>query len=148
MNAAAGYEEDCIKYCRRSIQLALVLILILSMIAIVQLSNLNSNFITTNVMSLLPVYIVVSIIWLSTLKKKSGVFSNSDMFRIFIEDELRVQSINRAFRSSFILMIFSQIPMAYFFTVNNIVNASIIHSILTIVLSVTVFLTLFLIFDR
>lgn len=148
MNVATDHEENCIKYCRRSIQLALVLILILSAVAITQLVNLNASDITTSIMSLLPVYIVVSIIWLSTLRKKVGTLSSSDMFRIVISDELRVQSLNRAFRSTFLLMILSQIPMAYYFTVSNVLNASIIQSIVTIVLGVTTFLISFLIYDR
>ena len=148
MNVVTNHEEICIKYCRRGIQLALILILILSAIAIMQLGNVNANNITKTIMSLLPVYIVVSIIWLSTLRKKIGSMPSSDIFRIVIADELRVHSLNRSFRSTFLLMIFSQIPMAYYFTVNNILNASIIQSIVTIVLGVTSFLTFFLIYDR
>lgn len=148
MNVVTSNEEICVKYCRRSIQLALLLILILSAIAIVQLANVNASDITKNIMSLLPVYIVVSIVWLSTLRKKVGSMSSSDMFRIVIGDELRVHSLNRSFRSTFLLMIFSQIPMAYYFTVNNILNASIIQSIVTVVVGVTSFLMFFLIYDR
>lgn len=148
MSVSTNHEEICITYCRRSIQLALILILILSAIAIIQLANVNACVITKNILSLLPVYIAVSIIWLSTLRKKVGTLTSSDMFRIVIEDELRVQSLNRAFRSTFLLMVFSQIPMAYYFTVSDMLNASIIQSIVTIVLGVTSFLTLFLLYDR
>lgn len=92
MSVAAKHEEICIKYCRRSIQLALILILILSAIAIFQLANVNASDITKNILSLLPVYIAVSIIWLSTLRKKVGTLTSSDMFRVVIEDEFRVST--------------------------------------------------------
>ncbi len=148
MNVVPNQEEACIKYCRRSIQLALALILMLSVVAVVQLAGVNAGDITTNLMMLLPVYIVVSIAWLSALRKKAGTLSSSDVFRVVLEDELRAQSLNRAFRFTFVLMIVSQIPLAIYFTANSIVNASIIQSIVTIVLGVTAFLTLFLIYDR
>jgi len=148
MNNDINHEEVCVKYCRRSIQLALTLIVVTGLIAIAQLAIPGSEMLTKNLMTLLPVYLVISIIWLFRLKKKTGILNNTSVFRVVMEDELRVQSLNRAFRHSFLCVILSQIPMAYFFNVTSIISASIIQSVLTIVLGVTTFLTLFLIYDR
>ena len=148
MNIETSQEEACVKYYRRSIQLALILIVVISMIAIVQLTIPDANFITKNLMSLLPVYLVIAIIWLSALKKKANNLKTSAIFRVVIEDELRIQSLNRAFRNSFLFVIISQIPMAYFFNVSSINDVSRIQGILTIVSGVITFLTLFLIYDR
>jgi len=143
------YDEDaCVKYCRRSIQLALTLIVVIGLIAIAQLAIPGTEVVTKKLMLLLPVYLVISIIWLFTLRKKAGISNNSSVFRVVIEDELRMQSLNKAFRNSFLFVIISQIPIAYLFYVSSIISASIIQSILTIVLGITMFLTLFIIYDR
>jgi len=148
MNDEINYLEARVKYCRRSIQLALILIVVIGLIAIAQLAIPGTEMITKNVMILLPIYIVISIIWLFNLKNKTGMTNNSSVFRAVMEDELRMQSLHKAFRHSFIFVIISQIPMAYLFSVSSIISASIIQSILTIVLGITTFLTLFLIYDR
>ena len=148
MNNDINHEDACVKYCRRSIQLALILIVVISFIAIAQLAIPGAEMVTKNLMTLLPVYLVISIIWLFRFKKKAGISNNSSIFRVVMEDELRKQSLNRAFRHSFLFVIISQIPMAYFFSVSSIISASIIQSILTIVLGITTFLILFLIYDR
>lgn len=148
MRVAMNHEEMCLLYCRRSIQLALVLIVLLSVVAIFQLAEANAGKLTGAIMVLLPIYIVISIAWLSALRKKLGSLSSTELFKRVIEDELRAQSLNRAFRSSFLLMLFSQIPIAYYFSVNSVLNASVIQSIVTIVLGVASFLTFFLVYDR
>jgi hypothetical protein len=148
MNNDINHLEACVKYCRRSIQLALTLIIVFGLIAIVQIAIPGAEVVKKDLMTLLPIYIVIAIVWIFRLKKKTGVSNNSSVFRMVMEDELRIQSLNRTFRHSFIFVIISQIPMAYFFNMISITSASIVQSILTIVLGVTTFLTLFLIYDR
>ncbi len=148
MSVEVEYEEKCIKYCRRSIQLALVLMLILSSVAIIQLVGLSVGSVTKSLMTLLPIYIVISIIWLTSLRKKIGVSSSAAILRIVMEDELRAQSLNRAFRSAFLVVLIAQLPIALLFSVNTLASAAIIQSIVTAVLSVASFLTFFLIYDR
>lgn len=148
MSKDTNHEEACLNYCRRSIQLALTLIIVIGFIAIGQIAIPGTELITKNLMSLLPVYLVISISWLVWLKKKASISSNSEIFRVVIEDELRMQSLNRAFRNSFLFVIILQIPMAYFLHESSIIGVSILQSILTIALGVTIFLIFFLIYDQ
>ena len=145
MNQEQASIDAYVQYGRRCIKLAIVFILILSSVAILNFASIDITLIMTIV---IPFFIVFSIVWLQSYKKKNGLTSNSLSLKEMFADELRVQSINNAYRSSFLLIIISQLPLSILLNTTPINNVHIILATTTIVLGITSFLAFFLYYDR
>ena len=137
-----------VKYSRRCIQLALMFIVIFSTIALLNFTTLDGINALPKLMTLLPISIIFAIVWLQALKKKNGLSNGSAAFKAMFADELRCQSINKAYRAAFIVTIVAQIPFSLLLNVSVLTNTAVILGITTLVFGTSTFLAFFLYFDR
>jgi len=137
-----------VKYGRRCIQLALMFIVIFSIIALLGYSKLDAINALPKLMALLPIFIIFTVVWLQSFKKKNGITNGSAALKAMFADELRSQSINKAYRAAFIVIIVAQIPFSLLLNVSALTNQAVILGITTLVFGTTTFLSFFLYFDR
>lgn len=140
--------DTYVEFSRRCILLALIFIVIFSTIALLQFTSLDTINALPKLMALLPVFIIIAIAWIHSFKKKNSLSSGSEAFKAMFADELRGQSINRAYRAAFFVTIIAQIPLSLLLTNSALADASLILGIMTMVLSISAFLIFFLYFDR
>ena len=145
MNQDQASVDAYVKYGRRCIQLALAFIILFCSVAILNFKGINITPLMTTV---IPFSIVISIAWLQFYKKKNGLTSNSVTLKEVFTDELRVQSINNAYRSSFLLIIIGQLPLSILLDASTINSVHIVMAFTTIVAGIASFLAFFLYYDR
>ena len=137
-----------VKYSRRCIQLSLIFIFILSTIALLNFTSLDSINALPKLMALLPIFIIFAIVWLQSFKKKNGLSNGSEAFKAMFADELRHQSIDKAYRSAFFVTIVAQIPLSLLLNASALTHTVLILGATTLVLGISVFLTFFLYYDK
>jgi hypothetical protein len=140
--------DTYVKYSRSCIKLALLFIVIFSVIAMLSFTPFVSINVLPKLMTLLPIFIIVAILWLQSFKKKNGLASGSEAFKVVFADELRRQSIDKAYRSAFFVTITAQIPLSLLLNASALNHTVLILGVTTLILGTSAFLVFFLYFDK
>ena len=142
--------ETLTRFARRSLWLALLLILLLGVYAVLANAFPESSAARHGgwLMSLLPIAIVFAIVWLrSSLRGADANTANAPMQAV-LHDELRQISVHKAYRAAFFSMLLCQPILGFTLAWVALPAAPQIMATVTVVVGACVFLTTFLLCDR
>lgn len=138
------------RFARRSLWLALILVLFLGVCALLAIAFPQSSAAryTGKLMALLPLAIVFAVVWVRSSLQGKSANAASESMRAVLNDELRQSSMQKAFRAAFWGTLLCQPVMGFAFVWMPLPSAPQIMATVTVLVGTCVFLGTFLLYDR
>lgn len=142
--------ETLTRFARRSLWLALLLILLLGVYAVLANAFPGSSAAHrgTWLMTLLPIAIVFAIVWLRSSPRGADANAANAPMQAVLHDELRQLGMHKAYRAAFFSMLLCQPILGFTLAWMALSAVPLIMATVTVVVGASVFLATFLLCDR
>lgn len=142
--------DELVRYSRRSLWTGLVLILLLGVPAALSLGfpDNAAGALFKQLSNVLPIVIVIAVAAVKSSAKRARTDPSGPAMQAILHDELRVASVNRAYRNAFMGVMVLQPVLSVWLTRSAMANPLAFSTCVTLLLGVVLLLASILYYDR